>query len=116
VSLTGCLQDADRIDGQTATGTTGSAARRSAGGAADQMVAGRGSPGERFTLTHAKDGAGGDTTGSYVLEGNLEALRQHLDRQVRVTGSLDAGASNTAGPHRVRVDSVEAVGERCTQK
>jgi hypothetical protein len=80
------------------------------------MVAGRGSPGERFTLTHAKNGAGGDVAGSYVLEGNMEALRGHLDREVRVKGTLDTGGSNTAGPQRVRVDTVEPVGDRCAQR
>ena len=114
VMLTGCLQDADRNDEAAAAGTSGSAGRRgSAGSATDQMAAGRGSPGERFTLTHARNGAGGDVAGSYVLEGNLEALRGHVDREVRVKGTLDTGAANTAGPRRVRVDSVEPVGDRC---
>ncbi len=124
VTLSGCLQNADRADENSPTGTTGSAARRSAG-AADQMAAGRGSPGERYTLTHAvranreSDSAAGSRAaagGSYVLEGNLEALREHVNRQVRVTGTLDTGAANTAGPQRVRVDAVEPAGGACAQR
>lgn len=116
VTLSGCLQDADRTDSRTA-GTTGSAGG-SAGGAADQMAAGRGSPGERFTLTNATSAsaASDPAAGSYILEGNLEALRGQVNKQVRVKGTLDATAQNTAGPQRVRVDSVEATADSCTQR
>jgi hypothetical protein len=115
VTLTGCLQNADRP--QT-TGTTGSAGQGSAGNASDQMAAGKGSPGERFTLTNATSSTGSSdpSAGSYVLEGNMEALRGNVNRQVRLTGTLDATASNTAGPQRVRVDAVEALGGNCGQR
>jgi hypothetical protein len=111
VTLTGCLQNADRPDGESATGTSGSAASGSPT-ATGQNAAGRGSPGERFTLTHVASGAGAGES-AYLLEGDLTALRSHVNRQVRVTGSLDAGAANTAGPQRVRVDAVEPVGTAC---
>src|SRR3954462_11019265 len=115
VTLNGCLQNADRAE---TAGTTGTAGRGSSGGAADQMAAGKGSPGERFTLTNAtsSSGASDPSAGSYILEGNLEALRGSVNRHVRLTGTLDATAANTAGPQRVRVDSVEPVGERCTER
>src|SRR4051812_26963101 len=51
VTLSGCLQNADRPDASAAQ-PTGSAGQGSAGAAVDQMAAGRGSPGERFTLTN----------------------------------------------------------------
>jgi hypothetical protein len=115
VTLTGCLQNADRPDGDSATGTSGSATSGSPT-AAGQTAAGRGSPGERFTLTHvARSGAAGDSA-AYLLEGDLTALRAQLNRQVRVTGSLDVGAANTAGPQRVRVDGVEPVGATCGEQ
>jgi hypothetical protein len=111
VTLTGCLQNADRPDGDSPTGTSGSAASGSAT-ATGQTAAGRGSPGERFTLTHVANGtAAGES--AYLLEGDLTALRAQVNRQVRVTGSLDVGAANTAGPQRVRVDAVEPVGTSC---
>jgi hypothetical protein len=113
VTLTGCLQNADKPN---AVGTTGTDRRGSAGQAADQMAAGKGSPGERFTLTNAKalSGATDPSAGSYLLDGNLEALRGNLDRQVRVTGTLDAAYANS--PQRVRVDSVDALADSCTQR
>jgi hypothetical protein len=43
-------------------------------------------------------------------------MRAHVDHEVRVKGTLDTGAANTAGPRRVRVDSVEPVGNRCAQR
>lgn len=112
VTLNGCLQNADRPE---TTGTTGTAGGGSAGGAADQMAAGKGSPGERFTLTNAKSSSAESdpSAGSYILEGNLEALRGNVNRPVRLTGTLDATAANSAGPQRVRVDSVEPTGETC---
>src|SRR5215218_6819577 len=87
VTLSGCLQNADQPE---SVGTTGAAGRGSAGDARDQMTAGKGAPGERFTLTHAKK-ISGDTdpsAGSYLLDGNMEALRQNVNRQVRLTGTL----------------------------
>jgi hypothetical protein len=116
VTLEGCLTDADQVDPATAVGTIGRASKSgSSGGAKDQMIAGRGSPGERFTLTQAKSGSAqsNPSAGSYVLDGNLEDLRELADQQVRVTGTLDAAASNTAGPQRVRVTDVESLGSRC---
>jgi hypothetical protein len=115
VTLTGCLQNADRPDPDSATGTTGSAASSSPT-ATGQTAAGRGSPGERFTLTHVASGAGAGESGAYLLEGDLTALRAQVNRQVRVTGSLDVGAANTAGPQRVRVDQVEPVGASCNDQ
>src|SRR5690349_19989179 len=52
VTLTGCLRNADRpeADPATPTGTLGGSARS----ASDQMAAGNGAPGERYTLTNAK--------------------------------------------------------------
>jgi hypothetical protein len=120
VTLNGCLRNADNPDPADArpTGSTGSTAGRSAGGAADQMAAGRGSPGERYTLTHASSasGASDPAAASYVLDGNVEALRGHIDQQVRLTGTLDPAAANSAGPQRVRVESVEQTAERCSER
>lgn len=109
VTLRGCLQNAD--DPNAAAVPTGSAGHGSAGDAVDQRAAGRGSPGERFTLTKATSGsaASDPAAGSYVLDGNVEALRQHLHQHVRVVGMLDA--SNTAGPQRIRVQSVADEGD-----
>jgi hypothetical protein len=116
VTLTGCLQNADKRDETNPTGTSGSSAPRSAQ-PADQMAAGRGSPGERFTLTGARaSDRNGGSGGSYLLEGNLESLRGNVNHQVRVTGTLDTGAANTAGPQRVRVDAVESLADRCAQR
>jgi hypothetical protein len=116
VTLTGCLQNADRPDGESATGTSGSAASGSAT-PTGQTAAGRGSPGERFTLTHVSGGAAAkDAAPAYLLEGDLAALRAHVNHEVRVSGSLDVGAANTAGPERVRVDSVEQIGSTCDQQ
>src|SRR3954452_3155847 len=110
VTLSGCLQNADNPD--TTPRPTGSAGRGSAGDAGDQKTAGRGSPGGGFTLTHARSAsdASNPAAGSYILDGNLEALRGHVNEKVRVTGTLDAAASNTAGPQRVRVQAVESDG------
>ena len=112
ITLKGCLQDADRLK---TVGTTGSDGRGSAGAASDQMAAGRGSPGERFTLTYATTiaGATDPSAGSYVLDGNLEALRANVNRAVQLTGTLDAAYANS--PQRVRVDSVQALGDSCAQ-
>jgi len=115
VTLTGCLQNADRPDERSATGTSGSTAPGSRGGAPDQMAAGRGAEGERFTLTHATGASAASAAASFVLEGNLEALREHVNRQVRVSGTLDTGGANSAGPQRVRVDSVEPAGGSCAK-
>ena len=117
VTLKGCLQNADTLD--TAPQPTGSIGHGSAGEAVDQKAAGRGSPGERFTLTSARSesDASSPAAGSYILDGNMEALRQHVRQQVRVTGTLDAAAANTAGPQRIRVQTVQADGTstNCTQ-
>jgi hypothetical protein len=110
VTLSGCLQNADDpTAGPVAMGSTG---QGSAGNATDQRAAGRGSPGERFTLTHAKSlsEASNPAAGSYILDGNLETLRGHVHQQVRVVGKLDPAAANTAGPQRVRVETVEPNG------
>ena len=82
------------------------------------MAAGRGSPGERFTLTHATSASADSdpAAASYILDGNMEALRAHVNTQVRLTGTLDAAASNTAGPQRIRVQSVERVANSCSQQ
>jgi hypothetical protein len=113
VTLTGCLQNANRPE---TAGTTGSAGGGSAAGAADQMAAGKGAFGERFTLTNATSASGATdpSAGSYLLDGNIEALRGNVNRQVRLTGTLDANYANS--PQRVRVDSVEALGESCAQR
>jgi hypothetical protein len=110
VTLTGCLQNADKPG---TVGTAGSGGRGSAADAPDQFAAGKGSPGERFTLTDATTVSGptDPSAGSYVLDGNLTALRENLNRQVRLTGILDASYANS--PQRIRVDSVEALGEVC---
>ena len=93
VTLTGCLQNADKPDA-TATGTTGSTARQRSAGA-DQLAAGKGSIGERFTLTGAKNESGeGRAAASYILDGNVEALRGAVNRQVRVTGVLNRGTDS----------------------
>jgi hypothetical protein len=114
VTLSGCLRNADQPDTAAAT-PTGSAGRGSAGEAVDEKIAGRGSPGERFTLTHATSAsaASNPAAGSYVLDGNMEALRAHVNQQVRVSGTLDA--TNTAGPQRVRVQSVDPIAGACAQ-
>ena len=111
VTLTGCLRDADQ-QSQT-VGTAGTDKPGSAGNAGDQMAAGRGSPGERFTLTNATtvSGATDPSAGSYLLDGNLEALRAHQGRQVRLTGTLDATYANS--PQRIRVDAVDALADTC---
>jgi hypothetical protein len=114
VTLKGCLQDADR---PKTAGTAGSDGSGSAGAASDQMTAaGRGSPGERFTLTYATAVAGATdpSAGSYVLDGNLEALRANVNREVQLTGTLDAAYANN--PQRIRVDSIQALGGSCMQR
>ena len=45
----------------------------------------------------------------------MEDLRELANQQVRLTGTLDAAAANTAGPQRVRVDRVESIAARCTR-
>ena len=115
VTLTGGLRNADRPDGDSATGTSGSPAS-GIPTASGQTAAGRGSPGERFMLTHVASGAGTAESSAYLLEGDLTALRAQVNRQVRVTGSLDLAAANTAGPQRVRVDAVEPVGATCGEQ
>jgi hypothetical protein len=112
VTLRGCLQNADKPN---AVGTTG-ARERGPAAAADQMAAGRGSPGERFTLTEATRIAGptDPSAGSYLLDGNLEALRAHVNREVRLTGTLDVRYANS--PQRIRVDSVEALRDSCARQ
>jgi len=114
VTLVGCLQDVDR-PGEP-VGTIGSRPG-SAGSASDQRAAGAGSPGERFTLINAKSESveSNPAAASYVLDGNMEDLREFANQQVRLTGTLDATAANTAGPQRVRVDRVESVAARCTR-
>jgi hypothetical protein len=116
VVLSGCLQNADKPDAG-ASQPVGSAGNGSAGKAIDEMTAGRGSIGERFTLTHATSASAASdaTKGSYILEGNMEALRAHVNQQVRVNGALDDYSANSGsrGPQRVRVQSVESVGDRC---
>ena len=113
VTLKGCLQDADRPQ---SVGTAGSGARGSAGAAEDQMTAGKGTPGERFTLTNATALAGPTkpSAGSYLLDGNLEALRANVNREVQLSGTLDVGYANS--PQRVRVDSVQSVGGVCERR
>jgi len=113
VTLKGCLQDADRPE---TVGTTGAEGRGSAGAAADQMAAGQRSPGERFTLTDATavSGSTDPSAGSYLLDGNLEALRANVNRQVQLTGTLDAAYANS--PQRIRVDSVQALGGTCARR
>jgi hypothetical protein len=112
VTLVGCLQDVDQ-PGEP-VGTIGTKAG-SSGSAADQRAAGAGSPGERFTLTNAKSesAASNPSAGSYILDGNLEDLRALTNQKVRLTGILDAAAANTAGPQRIRVNTVEGTGDRC---
>jgi hypothetical protein len=117
VVLNGCLQNADRPDAPPSQ-PVGSAGNGSAGKAVDEMTAGRGSIGERFTLTHATSAtaASDPSKSSYILEGNMEALRANVNKQVRLMGMLDDYSANsgTASPQRVRVQSVEPVGDRCT--
>jgi len=117
VTLSGCLRNADTPDAG-APRPTGSSGKGSAGAAVDQQTAGRGSPGERFTLTGASSDtkASNPEAGSYILDGNMEALRSHVNQQVRVTGTLDATAANTAGPQRIRVQTVEATANVCGQQ
>jgi hypothetical protein len=111
ITLTGCLQNADQPDA-AATGTSGSNAQQRSG--ADQLAAGKGSIGERFTLTGAKnEAAKGSAASAYVLDGNVEALRGNLNRQVRVTGVLDRGTDSPGQSQRVRVDTVDPVGGAC---
>jgi hypothetical protein len=117
VTLSGCLRNANDAEASAAR-PTGSAGEGSAGKAVDQMAAGRGALGERFTLTNAKSAsaASDPAAASYILDGNLQALRQHVDQQVRLTGKLDPAAANTAGPQRVRVESVESLGGSCAER
>jgi hypothetical protein len=116
VTLTGCLVDADQRNAEP-VGTVG-AAKGSAGTAADQRNAGAGSPGERFTLTNAKSESADSSpaAASYVLDGNMEDLRELANQKVRLTGVLDAAAANTAGPQRIRVGTVESAGGTCNGK
>ncbi|MCU1383648.1 MAG: hypothetical protein JWL71_2345 [Acidobacteria bacterium] len=116
VVLNGCLQNADRSDAARSQ-PVGSGGNGSAGKAVDELAAGRGSPGERFTLTHATSGspATDPSKGSYVLEGNMEALRAHVNKQVRLMGTLDDYSANNGGSQRVRVQSVEPIADRCRQ-
>lgn len=113
VTLLGCLIDADQMSTDP-VGTIGSRPG-SAGSAADQRRAGAGSPGERFTLTNAKSESADSNpaAASYVLDGNMEDLRELANQKVKLTGVLDATAANTAGPQRVRVSTVERVGGKC---
>lgn len=113
VTLVGCLVDADQREAEP-VGTIGRRAG-SAGTAADQKNAGAGSPGERFTLTNAKSESSDSNpaAASYVLDGNMEALRALANQRVRLTGVLDATAANTAGPQRIRVEKVESAGGAC---
>jgi hypothetical protein len=114
VTLQGCLTNADRPSDSPADGTRGTGGG-SAAHATDQMAAGRGALGERFTLTKAKSESpdSNPSAGSYILDGNLPALRAHVGQQVRVQGALDAAAANTAGPQRIRVTSVDPLGTAC---
>jgi hypothetical protein len=114
VTLVGCLQEVDR-SGEP-VGTIGSKPG-SAASASDQRAAGTGSPGERFTLTNARSESAesNPAAASYVLDGNMEDLRELANQQVRLTGTLDAIAANTAGPQRVRVDRVESIAARCAR-
>ena len=68
---------------------------------------------KRFTLTDATrvSGATDPSAGSYLLDGNLEALRANINRLVQLTGTLDATYANS--PKRVRVDSVQALDGTC---
>jgi hypothetical protein len=114
ITLIGCLQEVDR-PGEP-VGTIGSKPG-SAGSASDQRAAGAGSPGERFTLTNARSESAesNPAAASYVLDGNMEDLRELANQQVRLTGTLDPTAANTARPQRVRVDRVESIAARCTR-
>jgi hypothetical protein len=114
VTLVGCLQEVDR-PGEP-VGTIGSKPG-SAGSASEQRAAGAGSPGERFTLTNARSESAesNPAAASYVLDGDMEDLRELANQQVRLTGTVDATAANTAGPQRVRVDRVESVAARCAR-
>jgi hypothetical protein len=113
VVLSGCLQNADKPEGEP-VGTAGGGSKSSA---PDQMNAGAGSQGERFTLTHAtsESPASRASASSYILDGNLRELRANVDKQVRVQGELDQAAANTAGPQRIRVSSVTEIADVCTR-
>jgi hypothetical protein len=118
VVLSGCLQNADKPDAAASQPVGSGGSNGSAGKAVDQMTAGRGSIGERFTLTDATSAspATDPAKRSYILEGNLEALRANVNQQVRLKGALDDYSANSGsgGPQRVRVQSVESIGDRCT--
>lgn len=116
VVLSGCLQNADKPDAN-APQPVGSGGQGSAGKAVDELAAGRGSIGERYTLLHATSASAATdpSKGSYILEGNMEALRANVNKQVRVKGALDDYSANNGGGQRVRVESVETVSDRCTQ-
>ena len=55
----------------------------------------------------------GATESHNSSQSGANALRDHVNKQVRLTGTLDVTASNSAGPQRVRVDTVEPIGDRC---
>jgi len=114
VTITGCLENADRPEGEP-VGTAGGGSKKNA---PDQKNAGAGAIGERYTLTHAasESPASNPAASSYILDGNISDLRAHVQQQVRVQGELDAAAANTAGPQRVRVSSVETVADTCTKR
>jgi hypothetical protein len=114
VTLTGCLRNADRPEGEP-VGTAGGGSKSNA---PDQMNAGAGSQGERYTLTHAASAssASNAAASSYILDGNVSDLRAHVNQEVRVDGELDAAAANTAGPQRIRVASVEPLGTACPSR
>jgi hypothetical protein len=111
ITVTGCLENAGKPEGEP-VGTGGGGSEKNA---PDQMNAGAGSHGERYTLTHATSATAetNPSASSYILDGNVRDLRAHVNQQVRIEGELDPAAANTAGPQRIRVASVETVEEAC---
>lgn len=135
VTVTGCLQNAD-MAGATAgtsgtTGTTGQAQTQPSREA-------------QFMLTNAKISSGGTagttgTTGTagsmaskFKLMGHEDELRQHLNSQVEIRGTLQRGADRSAGAatgdptgqtqresenvQSIRVMSVKQLSKTCTDK
>jgi hypothetical protein len=134
VTISGCIQNAPTA---SAAAGAGAADRPGAGaGAADKPGAAattRGTTGQSFVLANGRMTAGGTagaavgttgTTASYQLEGNTEAVSQHLNHQVEITGTVQTSSASPTGAGRaapgstsaaptLRVESVKMVSATC---
>jgi len=121
ITLTGCVDRADQTQGATGLAATADV---------DSLS---------FVLTHAVKGAGAelksatvDTSGRsvepvngaiYRLDAPVEKLNRHVGHKVEVTGALEdptvaparSGATGTAAPARVKVETVKMIDETCAR-